>query len=70
MITLHAVKQQILLNGGSVKVTHLMKIFNVNKEHTARQKIFKKIVMELCTLETDAEGTKLVLKKPYRDSSA
>lgn len=69
MISSHAVKQTILLNGGTIKLVHLMKIFGVKKGLTARQKIFKKIVMELCTLEKDADGNKLVLKKLYRDSS-
>lgn len=64
-ITLEAVRREIWLNSGSIKTTKLMKKFDVTKEFPARQAVFKKIVMELCTMKKDADGNKLVLKQHY-----
>jgi hypothetical protein len=64
-ITLESVRREIWLNSGSIKTTKLMKKFDVTKEFPARQAVFKKIVMELCTMKKDADGNKLVLKQHY-----
>jgi hypothetical protein len=64
-ITLESVRREIWLNSGSIKTTKLMKKFDVTKEFPERQAVFKKIVMELCTMKKDADGNKLVLKQHY-----
>lgn len=64
-ITLEAVRREIWLNSGSIKTTKLMKKFDVTKDFPTRQAVFKKIVMELCTMKKDADGNKLVLKQHY-----
>ena len=64
-ITLESVRREIWLNSGSIKTTKLMKKFDVTKEFPERQAMFKKIVMELCTMKKDADGNKLVLKQHY-----
>ena len=64
-ITLESVRREIWLNSGSIKTVKLMNKFDVTKEFPARQKMFKKIVFELCTMKKDADGNKLVLKQHY-----
>lgn len=64
-ITLESVRREIWLNSGSIKTVKLMNKFDVTKEFPERQKAFKKIVFELCTMKKDADGNKLVLKQHY-----
>ena len=65
LITLEAVRREIWLNGGSIASKRLMKKFDVTKKNPDRQELFKQIVMELCTMQKDADGNKLVLKQHY-----
>ena len=65
VLTIEAVQREIWLNNGAIKSKPLMKKFDVNKANPERQEEFKNIVRELCTLRSDADGNKLVLKPHY-----
>ncbi|KAG7374860.1 hypothetical protein IV203_013955 [Nitzschia inconspicua] len=68
MITLEAVRREIWLNDGKIPMKRLMKIFDVKKKSAQdRQVKFKEAVRELCMMETDPVGGRmLVLKQHYR----
>ena len=66
LITLQAVQREIWLNNGAITSKRLMKKFDVSKKTPERQALFRTIVMELCTMQKDADGAnKLVLKQHY-----
>ena len=65
LITLEAVRREIWLNNGAITSKRLTKKFDVGKKNPERQALFKRIVMELCTIKKDADGNKLVLKQHY-----
>lgn len=65
LITLDAVRREIWLNNGAITSKRLTKKFDVGKKNPERQALFKRIVMELCTIKKDADGNKLVLKQHY-----
>ncbi|KAL3815347.1 hypothetical protein ACHAXA_002131 [Cyclostephanos tholiformis] len=65
LITLEAVQREIWLNNGAITSKRLTKKFEVGKKNPERQALFKRIVMELCTIKKDADGNKLVLKQHY-----
>jgi hypothetical protein len=67
VVTLQAVGKEIWLNHGQMNTKRLMKLFDIKKKSSAeRQKKFKEVVNELCTVETDpAGGRMLVLKQHY-----
>jgi hypothetical protein len=68
MITLEAVRREIWLNDGRIPMKRLTRIFDVSKRSSQdRQSKFKEAVRELCTMETDPVGGRvLVLKQHYR----
>lgn len=65
LITLDAVRREIWLNNGAITSKRLMKKFDVTKKNPDRQALFKQVVFELCTMQKDADGNKLVLKQHY-----
>jgi len=65
LITLEAVRREIWVNNGNITSKKLTRLFDVGKKNPERQALFKKIVMELCTIKKDADGNKLVLKQHY-----
>ncbi|KAL7550829.1 hypothetical protein ACHAWF_014034 [Thalassiosira exigua] len=66
LITLEAIRREVWLNGGSITSKRLMKKFDVTSKNPDRQQLFKTIVMELCNMKKDADGSKkLVLKQHY-----
>jgi len=65
LITLDAVRREIWLNNGAITSKRLMKKFDVTRKNPDRQALFKQIVLELCTMQKDADGNKLVLKQHY-----
>ena len=67
LITLEAVRHEIWLTRGRIPMKRLMKIFDVKKKSSQdRQTKFKEVVRELCTMETDPIGGRmLVLKQHY-----
>lgn len=67
LVTLKAVRHEIWLTRGRIPMKRLMKIFDVKKKSGKdRQAKFKEVVRELCTIETDPIGGRmLVLKQHY-----
>jgi len=67
LVTLEAVRHEIWLARGRIAMKRLMKIFDVKKKSSQdRQTKFKEAVRELCTIETDPIGGRmLVLKQHY-----
>ena len=67
LVTLEAVRHEIWLTRGRIPMKRLMKIFDVKKKSSQeRQQKFKEVVRELCTIETDPIGGRmLVLKQHY-----
>jgi hypothetical protein len=67
IINLEAVRREIWLHHGTIKLKRLMKIFDIGeKASKERRGKFKQMVKELCTLETDPTGGRcLVLKQHY-----
>jgi hypothetical protein len=65
LITLEAVRREIWVNNNNITSKKLTRIFDVGKKNPERQELFKRIVMELCTIKKDADGNKLVLKQHY-----
>jgi len=67
LVTLEAVRHEIWLTRGRIPMKRLMKIFDVKKKSSQdRQTKFKEVVRELCTIETDPIGGRmLVLKQHY-----
>lgn len=67
LVTLEAVRHEIWLTRGRITMKRLMKIFDVNKKSSQdRQQKFKEVVRELCTIEKDPIGGRmLVLKQHY-----
>mmetsp|Transcript_16022 Transcript_16022/g.37126 ORF Transcript_16022/g.37126 Transcript_16022/m.37126 type:complete len:643 (+) Transcript_16022:147-2075(+) len=67
LVTLEAVRHEIWLTRGRIPMKRLMKIFDVKKKSSQdRQRKFKEVVRELCTIETDPIGGRmLVLKQHY-----
>jgi hypothetical protein len=67
MVTLQAVRREIWLHHGTIPMKRLMKIFDIKKKaHKDRQNKFREVVKELCTMETDPVGGRmLVLKQHY-----
>ena len=67
LITLEAIRHEIWLTRGKIELKRLMKIFDVNKKSSQdRQTKFKKVVKELCNIESDPiRGRMLVLKQHY-----
>ena len=66
-VTLESVRHEIWLTRGRIPMKRLMKIFDVKKKSSQeRQQKFKEVVRELCTIETDPIGGRmLVLKQHY-----
>mmetsp|Transcript_54150 Transcript_54150/g.60547 ORF Transcript_54150/g.60547 Transcript_54150/m.60547 type:complete len:650 (-) Transcript_54150:56-2005(-) len=71
LVTLEAVRHEIWLTRGKIPMKRLMKIFDVKKKSSQdRQTKFKEAVRELCTIETDPIGGRmLVLKQHYSRKS-
>jgi hypothetical protein len=67
LITLDQVRREIWLHHGKMPMKRLMKIFGIKKKSVAdRQNKFREAVKELCTMETDPIGGRmLVLKQHY-----
>ena len=67
IININSVRREILLHHGTIKYKRLMKIFDVYKKSSEeRRATFQQMVKELCTLETDPSGGRmLVLKQHY-----
>lgn len=65
LITLEAIRREIWVNNGNITSKKLTRLFDVGKKNPERQALFKRIVMELCTIKKDADGNKLVLKQHY-----
>ena len=67
IISLEAVRREIWLHHGTIPMKRLMKIFDIKKKSPAdRQNSFREAVKELCTMETDPVGGRmLVLKQHY-----
>jgi hypothetical protein len=67
IVTLEALRREIWLHHGKIPMKRLMKIFEVKtKSSTDRQNKFREIVKELCTMNTDPIGGRvLVLKQHY-----
>ncbi|OEU15824.1 hypothetical protein FRACYDRAFT_209258 [Fragilariopsis cylindrus CCMP1102] len=67
LVTLEAVRHEIWLTRGKIPMKRLMKIFDVKKKSSAdRQTKFKEAVRELCIIQTDPIGGRmLVLKQHY-----
>jgi len=67
VITIESVRREIWLNHGTIKVKRLMKLFDIGKKSSKdRRAAFQQIIKELCTLETDPTGGRmLVLKQHY-----
>lgn len=68
LVTLEAVRHEIWLTRGRIPMKRLMKIFAVNKKASQDKKQnFKRVIQELCTIEQDPIGGRmLVLKQHYR----
>jgi hypothetical protein len=66
-INLNSVRREIWLHHGTIKLKRLMKIFDIGKKSSKeRRAAFQQLVKELCTLETDPTGGRmLVLKQHY-----
>jgi hypothetical protein len=67
MVTLQAIRREIWLHHGTIPMKRLMKIFDIKKKSSQdRQNKFREAVKELCTMETDPVGGRmLVLKQHY-----
>jgi hypothetical protein len=67
IVTLEALRREIWLHHGKIPMKRLMKIFEVKtKSSTDRQNKFREVVKELCTMNTDPIGGRmLVLKQHY-----
>ncbi|KAL3938089.1 MAG: hypothetical protein SGBAC_006916, partial [Bacillariaceae sp.] len=67
VITIESVRREIWLNHGTIKLKRLMKLFDIGKKSSKeRRASFQGMVKELCTLETDPTGGRmLVLKQHY-----
>ena len=67
IININSVRREIWLHHGTIKYKRLMKIFDVSKKSSEeRRATFQQMVKELCTLETDPSGGRmLVLKQHY-----
>lgn len=67
ILTLEAVRHEIWLTGGRIPMKKLTKIFDVkSKSSQDRKQKFKEVVRELCTIEQDPVGGRmLVLKQHY-----
>jgi len=67
LVSLEAVRHEIWLARGKLPMKRLMKIFDVKKKSSQdRQTKFKEVVRELCTIEQDPIGGRmLVLKQHY-----
>jgi len=65
IISLEAIRREIWLHHGQIKVKTLVKIFNVKKRSPEHKKIFGDLVKELCTMSQTVEGNVLVLKQHY-----
>ena len=67
MVSLQAVRREIWLHHGTIPMKRLMKIFDIKKKALKdRQNKFREVVKELCTMETDPVGGRmLVLKQHY-----
>lgn len=67
VINLDSVRREIWLHHGTIKLKRLMKIFDIGKKSSKeRRASFQQLVKELCTLETDPTGGRmLVLKQHY-----
>jgi len=65
LITLQAIRREIWLHHGQIRMKRLMKIFTIKKNQQRYNK-FRDLVKELCTLEIDkVEGNMLVLKQHW-----
>ena len=69
IISLQVVRKEIWLNHGQISMKRLMKLFDINKKtEKERQNQFRQVIKELCTMETDPVGGRmLVLKQHYRN---
>jgi len=67
VITIESVRREIWLNHGTIKLKRLMKLFDIGKKSSKERRAgFQQMVKELCTLETDPTGGRmLVLKQHY-----
>jgi hypothetical protein len=67
IVTLEALRREIWLHHGKIPMKRLMKIFEVKtKSSPDRQNKFREVVKELCTMNTDPIGGRmLVLKQHY-----
>ena len=69
MVTCKSVWEPIWLNNGTITMKKLMQIFKISKKSKDRQNKFRECVKELCTMETDPMGGRmLVLKQHYSKS--
>lgn len=69
IINLPVVRKEIWLNHGQISMKRLMKLFDINKKsEKERQDKFRQVLKELCTMEKDPVGGRLlVLKQHYRN---
>ena len=67
VIDLDSVRREIWLRNGQISTKQLMKIFSIKKKTAPERKTrFNDVVKELCTIQLDAIGTRmLVLKQHY-----
>jgi hypothetical protein len=67
LITLGSLRREIWLHHGTIPMKRLMKIFGMKKKSSQdRQNKFREVVKELCTMEQDPVGGRmLVLKQHY-----
>ena len=67
LLTLEAIRREIWLHHGAIRMKRLMKIFDIKKKSSLERKNkFQELVKELCTMKIDpVEGNMLVLKQHY-----
>jgi hypothetical protein len=67
LITLGSLRREIWLHHGTIPMKRLMKMFGMKKKSSQdRQNKFREVVKELCTMEQDPIGGRmLVLKQHY-----
>ena len=66
LITLQAIRREIWLHHGQIRMKRLMKIFTIKKNDPGRYNTFRDLVKELCTMKVDkVEGNMLVLKQHW-----
>jgi len=66
IISLDAVQHEIWLTGGTIPLKRLMKIFDVKRKSSQdRKDKFRRVVFELCRIEDDPIGGRMVLLKQH-----